>query len=570
MITVYPSTDERFAALQFKFSEYYLDMIRSLEYRWWDPENKVWFIPVNELAELAEKVGRINVRLSDARLSRYLHDEKKAEEKQHYLKDIKPIRQHNWKTKPMPHQIEGFNRGIKSPFLLIADEPGLGKSLQAISIAEWRKSRELIAKCLIICGVNSTKYNWLSEVHKHSYEDAMVFDGANSKTKLKKIHEWLHNDILFGIINIESLRKQEIVEALNGYVDMIVLDEAHKAKSPNSKQGKALRNMESDYKLALTGTPMTNKPLDLWNILAWLGTEHMNYWAFRNKYCIMGGYDNKEIVGYKNLEELNSKLKFIMLRRKKEDVLDLPDKIYKTEYIELSKEQKKQYMLAKEGVLKQIMTPKQNINGQERRLNPLTLTLEMRQVTSGILVPAEKNEKLKRVLDILKEEIIPNDKKALIFTNWTTVSSTYRNALSKFEPAYITGDVSAEKRQREVDRFQNDPDCKVAIGTIGAMGTGLTMTAASYVFFLDKAWNNTDNIQAEDRAHRIGTKDNVTIISMVAKDTIDEKIEDKLIEKDMIFNAVVDGRMVSPEEEKDLLLSLIGVSEEERRAYESF
>lgn len=570
MITVYPSTNEQFVALQFKYSEYYLDMIRSLEYRWWDPDNKCWFILASEMSELAEKVGRINIRLSDARLSKFLHDEKKDEEKKHYLKDIKPIREHNWKTKPMPHQIEGFNRGIKAPSLLIADEPGLGKSLQAISIAEWRKSRELIAKCLIICGVNSTKYNWLSEVHKHSYEDAMVFDSANTNTKLKKIYEWLHNDILFGIINIESLRRQEIVEALNGYVDMIVLDEAHKAKTPNSKQGKALRNMESDYKLALTGTPMTNKPLDLWNILAWLGAERMNYWAFRNRYCIMGGYDNKEIVGYKNLDELNARLKFIMLRRKKEDVLDLPDKIYKTEYIELSKEQKKQYELAKEGVLKQLKNPKQNKNGQERRLNPLTLTLEMRQVTSGILVPAEKNEKLKRVIDILKEEILPNEKKALIFTNWTTVSSTYKNALSKFAPAYITGDVTAEKRQREVERFQNDPDCKVAIGTIGAMGTGLTMTAASYVFFLDKAWNNTDNIQAEDRAHRIGTNENVTIISMVAKDTIDEKIEDKLIEKDRVFNMVVDGMMVSPEDEKDLLFSLIGVTEEERRAYESF
>ena len=119
----------------------------------------------------------------------------------------------------------------------------------------------------------------------------------------------------------------------------------------------------------------------------------------------------------------------------------------------------------------------------------------------------------------------------------------YYDALKAYHPAYIVGRVSPEDRQKEVERFQNDPACKVAIGTIGAMGTGLTMTAAEYVIFVDKNWNETDNIQAEDRAYRIGTEKNVTVISMVAKDTIDERVERALKEKAALFHQVIDNRM---------------------------
>jgi SNF2 family DNA or RNA helicase len=143
---------------------------------------------------------------------------------------------------------------------------------------------------------------------------------------------------------------------------------------------------------------------------------------------------------------------------------------------------------------------------------------------------------------MLDEEIIPNGHKAIIFSQWEQITELYKEALKEYNPIYITGKVAPEDRQKEVERFQNDPNCKLAIGTIGAMGTGLTLNKASYVFFVDKKWNSGDNAQAEDRAHRIGTAGTVNIISLVAKCPVDEGVEEYLIENKELFDRVVDGK----------------------------
>ena len=173
-------------------------------------------------------------------------------------------------------------------------------------------------------------------------------------------------------------------------------------------------------------------------------------------------------------------------------------------------------------------------------VNPLSCTLRLRQLTGGLFT--EENPKLERLMDMLSEEIIPNGYKALIFSQWEKITEVYYEALKEYNPAYIVGKVSPEDREAEKERFQNDPECKLAIGTIGAMGTGFTLTKASYVFFIDKAWVSGDNAQAEDRAHRIGTEDTVNVISLVAKGTIDEGIEEYLIENQDLFDRVVDGK----------------------------
>ena len=251
-----------------------------------------------------------------------------------------------------------------------------------------------------------------------------------------------------------------------------------------------------------------------------------------------------------------------MLRRKKEDVLDLPPKLYKTEYVELSKPQIKDYKDAENGILIKL-------DEILDTSNPLTHLLRLRQVTSGYFEDDIKtNVKLKRVIEILEESILPAGEKALIFSQYEGVASKYKDALSAYNPAYIVGAVDPEERQKEVDRFQNDPDCKIAIGTIGAMGTGLTMTAASYVFFIDKDWAQTNNEQAEDRAHRIGTESTVTIISMIAKGTVDEHIEDVLQKKANLFENIVEGKAIPKENKRELMLNILGVTEDELKKIE--
>ncbi len=407
---------------------------------------------------------------------------------------------------------------------------------ESIDITVARKKE--IYKCLIVCGVNSVKYNWEAEIKTHSEEGCTIFDDRTMEKRVQHLNSWYKSDEFFGIINIESIRNEKVQDAIHigirdKYIGAIIVDEIHKAKNGRSRQGKALRMLKAPIKIGLTGTPIMSKAEDLWNILTWLGVEHRNVWQFRNSYCVMGGYGGYTVVDYKNLESLNGLLNTVMLRRTKADVLDLPPKVHQTEYVELTRRQRLLYRDIRDGII-------QDLEDILTSVNPLTSTLRLRQLTGGLFT--DDNPKLDRIKDMLEEEIIPNGEKAIIFSQWKEVTAIYKEALSAYNPIYITGDVDPAERQREVNRFQTDPECKVAIGTIGAMGTGLTLNKAAYVFFVDKAWTSGENEQAEDRSHRIGTAGTVTIISMVAKNSIDEGVEDYLKENRDLFDKVVDGK----------------------------
>ena len=523
--------------LSFKYDPTTVAKVKELAQRRYLPDERAWEIPSYELPNLVEKVGLSNIladeALTGALKTQEIEDKKEATRKR--LEDIKPVVDFNFTTEPLPHQIEAFNYGMERDTLLIGDEQGLGKTKESIDITVARK-RELV-KTLIVCGVNSVKYNWEKEISIHSKEKSVMIDGKTMDIRVSQIMNWYTGAEYFGIINIESLRNEKIQDALylgikDGYIGAIIVDEIHKAKNGGSQQGKALRFLKAPIRIGLSGTPM-NKAEDLWNILTWLGVEKRSYYAFKNTYCIMGGYGNYKVVGHKNLESLNALLSKVMIRRKKEEVLDLPPKVYSTEYVELTRKQQSLYKDIKNGIIADL----ENILAS---VNPLSCMLRLRQLTGGLFT--EDNPKLERLKDMLDEEIIPNGYKAIIFSQWESITEIYKEALKEYNPIYITGKVSPEDRQREVERFQTDPSCKLAIGTIGAMGTGLTLNKASYVFFVDKAWNSGDNAQAEDRAHRIGTAGTVNIISLVAKGSVDEGVEEYLIENKDLFDRVVDGK----------------------------
>lgn len=523
--------------LSFKYDPVTVGKVRELAQRRYLPEERAWEIPAYELPNLVNKVGINNIKSDEAVLgalkTKEIEDRRAATQER--LRNIKPSVEFDFTTEPLPHQIEAFNYGLERNALLIGDEQGLGKTKESIDIVVARK-KELI-KCLIVCGVNSVKYNWQKEIKIHSREKSVMVDGKTMDIRVRQLNDWYRGSEYFAIINIESLRNDKIQDVLylgikDGYIGAVIVDEIHKAKNGSSQQGKALRTLRSPVKIGLSGTPM-NKAEDLWNILTWLGIEKRNFYSFRSTYCIMGGYGGYNVVSYKNLESLNALLNKVMIRRKKEEVLDLPPKVYSTEYVELTRKQKILYREIKQGIVEQLEDILQNVN-------PLNCTLRLRQLIGGLFT--EDNPKLDRIKDMLEEEIIPNGYKAIIFSQWSQITKLYVEALQEYNPIHITGEVSPEQRQELVDHFQTDPECKLAIGTIGAMGTGLTLNKASYVFFVDKAWNSGDNSQAEDRAHRIGTTGTVNIISMVAKGSVDEGVEEYLLENKELFDRVVDGK----------------------------
>ena len=238
-----------------------------------------------------------------------------------------------------------------------------------------------------------------------------------------------------------------------------------------------------------------------------------------------------------------------VLRRLKKDVLDLPDKLHSTEYVEMTKAQAKIYNEVSEEI-------RANIDKIVVSPNPLAQLIRLRQATASTdILSSAVNEsaKLDR-LEELVEELAENNEKCIIFSNWTEMTNRAYDRLQKFNPAIITGET--KDRVAEQDKFMYEAGCKCIIGTIGAMGTGLTLTAGTTVIFLDSPWNRANKEQAEDRAHRIGTKSTVNIITLVCKDTIDERIEELVYQKGAMADMLVDGKTIQNKAQMiDYLLS---------------
>ena len=326
------------------------------------------------------------------------------------------------------------------------------------------------------------------------------------------------------------------VEDNHNYIAEGIL--VHNCKDPTTQQGKGMLKIQADTMIAMTGTPLMNTPLDLYFILKWLGYEKNSYYKFKNHYAEFGGFNNYQILRYKNLDELQERLNDIMLRRLKDEVLDLPEKTYIDEYVDMTPKQTIIYNEVSAEI-------KANIDAIKMANNPLAELIRMRQATgyTGILsTTIQESAKLDRMEELV-EEAVENDKKVVIFSNWTQMTTPIAKRLSKYNPAVITGEINADTRQQMIDKFQNNNSCKVIVGTSGAMGTGLTLTAGTVEIFLDEPWNMALKEQCVDRCHRIGQKRNLTIYTIMCKGTIDEKVHDIVIEKGELSNAIVDGKI---------------------------
>lgn len=537
------------AFVSFDYDGRVVDFIKKMGTRIYNPDNRTWEMPINNIVSLCNKFEDIEIIIEG-----FYEDLHKIELENDIPKNI------IFKTKPFPHQLDGIRFGLNHDRFLLCDDQGLGKTLQIIDLVECLGDK--VKKALIICGVNSLKYNWREEVSKHSNEKGYVLGTRyrkNGKEYLGSTKDKINDlsnlpDHKYIITNIETLRlgakkigkykydfpiANKIKELCNdGTIGLIAFDECHRAKDSTSLQGKAMLEISAPHMIAMSGTPLMNSPIDLYFPIKWLGYENHSLFEFKRHYCRLGGYNDAEIMGYKNLDELRSLVDQIMLRRLKTEVLDLPDKIEKLEYVEMSSKQSKLYLEVQQNT-------KTLIHQIRMSNNPLSMLLRLRQVTGwcGIIDESiQESAKMQRMIELV-EDIVSNNQKAIIFSNWTSITEVAVKLLSKYNPAYITGDVKQEERMNEVDRFQNDVRCKVIIGTIGAMGTGLTLTSAQNVIFLDEPWTKALKNQAEDRAHRIGTKGTVSIITLMCKDTIDDRIHDLIEKKGKMSDALIDGKL---------------------------
>lgn len=457
-------------------------------------------------------------------------------------------------------------------------------TLEFTNLALYHRQKYGYKHCLIICCVNTAKYNWVDDIIKHTNgEERPYILGSRIKrngeinylTGNAERLEDLKTGRMYGdkkgtklpyflIVNIEALRYRvpkskvyPIAKALmdmidSGNLNMIGIDEIHKNCSPSSKQGQQLLNIKKHtgskvYWMPITGTPIVNKPTDVFTPLKLVdGHAYSSFYMWCQKYCIYGGFGGHEIVAYKNIPELKELVQKNMLRRLKADFIDLPEKMYYTDYVENTKYQEKWYNI----ILNEIQNDRLAVMSA---INPIAKFIRLRQVNgSPELIDKEcqvdskyiqNNAKLQKLMELLADCAERNEK-VLVYSNWVEPLRTiYKHISKQYKVCCYTGTMTERDRQINKQRFMEDPTYQVMIGTIGAMGTSHTLTAANHVIFYDEPWTPTDREQAIDRVHRPGATKTIHIHTIITKDTVDEKVHNILYTKEGISKYILDNEL---------------------------
>lgn len=523
--------------IEFDYRQELVDIVKQVSSAVYHKNLICWEIPVTSLAhaiELFHNYDDITLNL--------LPDEPITKSNNY---EIGPF-----KTDPYNYQKEGIQYGLQHNKWLLLDAPGLGKSLQMIYLAQELKKKENIEHCLIICGINTLKFNWKKEIETHSDLSCRILGQRYNKREELKIGsvqdrlEDLKNPIdeFFVITNIETLRNDNIIKELTknkiNKFDMMVVDELHTCKSPTSTQGKHLLKLSAKYMIGLTGTLLLNNPLDAYVPLKWIGADNSTYTNFKFYYCIYTGLFNNILAGYKNLEVLKNELNTYSLRRTK-DLLDLPPKNIIHEYLEMDDAQNKFYSNITDGIISEV--DKVHINTS----TILSMCTRLRQVTACPSMLTTENissVKIQRAVDLARQ-ITDNGDKVVIFSVFKETLNKIMDELIDCNPLLCTGDIPDVEIAKNIDNFQTNLHNKVICATVSKMGTGITLTRASYAIFIDTPWTAAQAQQCEDRIYRIGSKNPVFIYYLWTKNTIDERVKEILEDKEAISDFIIDDKI---------------------------
>lgn len=458
------------------------------------------------------------------------------------------------------YQLEGVKYGLNHHNFLLLDEQGLGKTLQLITLSRYRKQHENLKHCLIICGINSLKWNWVREIEKFCKDEKAIVLGTRINKKGKQVPitiEETKQQIdscpkeFFWIINVERIRltsedkktKNGIVHHFNKLIEskelgMIGIDEIHRLRSVQTSQGQGLMTLDpSANKVGMTGTLLVNNPYDLYCPMSFIGLINYNMWVYEKKFVIKDEYG--QVYGYQNMEELHDILYKSSIRRTK-DLLDLPDKIYKQEWLESNKEE--------QNILEQIYGSRDKWECEKVQYpNEILATItRMRQATVCGYLLTEKcktSTKFDRLKDIL-EEAQMNNQKVLVFCPFTEVLKFGLSYCSEYKPKLVCGGMGS-KIQEVVDEHENTNGFSVIFAQEATLGVGYTLTNTEICVFLSPPWNRATYDQCSDRIHRIGQKHTVQIIDLLMKDTYDELIFKKLHGKGAMSDVVIDGEDIN-------------------------
>ena len=533
--------------VSFDYNQYIVDSLKTIPTFHYHKKDKIWEFPVAYLGRLLDNLtflDDIQLKLLDTPESGQFHFNRKFN-----LEPLSEIEKVSFKLKPFEHQLEAINFGLANESWLLLDSMGLGKSATIMWLAETLKRRGLIDHCFLICGVNSLKQNWKKEIEKFSTESAVVLGEYTTRTgkiryrSMEKRAEQLRNPIeeFFVITNLESLRDDRIIEAFkksSNKFGMIAFDEAHKAATKSSQQGTNLLKLDAPFKVAATGTLITNNPLSAYVPLSWTGNEQATLTNYKSQYCNFGGFKNAQVIGFKNLEVLQEEISNCSLRRTLDQVRsDMPPKTVTIEMLEPEEDQRKFYEAIKEGV-------KEEADKIElKSANLLALTTRLRQATACPSLLTTQNIsscKVDRCVELI-DELTSQGEKVVVLSVFKETLNELAAKLGQFRFSINTGDTPDAIVGNNVTRFQEDPGEQVFAGTWGKVGTGWTLNAASYLICLDTPYTAAMFDQGTDRVWRVNNERPAFITVLLCKDTIDERVQEIIERKKELGEYLVDG-----------------------------
>lgn len=381
----------------------------------------------------------------------------------------------------------------------------------------------------------------------------LLGDKTHRLRELNDLQKFPFKAMKVAVINYESTWREGIFEALQEYdADLIICDESQRIKTHDAEQSKALHKLgdQARYKLILSGTPVQNNAIDIFSQYRFLDPTifGQNFYQFRNRYAVMGGFNRRQIIGYKDLDGLIKKEHSIAFRITKNEAIDLPEQTFETRKVHFSKKEQDLYNRIKRDSYAEL-----DSGGQITATTVLTKLLRLQQLTGGFLVKddAAKPEqvskaKLDALNDIIEDYVIGAGKKLVIFARFIAEVKAIIDMADKQLPkgmkqVAIYGDIKKEDRGDIVKQFQEDPNTTVFIGQIDTAGTGITLTAADTCVYYSKNFNYATYSQSLSRIHRIGQRNVCTYIDLEVEKTIDELISKSLAKKEDMAKTVVDN-----------------------------
>ncbi|MBS3775869.1 MAG: DEAD/DEAH box helicase [Bacteroidales bacterium] len=443
------------------------------------------------------------------------------------------------KTKLYPYQKEAVLKAFKAGRVLIADEMGLGKTIQAIATVELFARYSQVRSVLIVCPT-SLKYQWQKEIEKFTDRTTLMVEGLIHKRKKLYKQEEFYKIISYGVT------RNDLEHINEASPDLVILDEAQRIKNWQTKTAQAVKKIQSRFALVLTGTPLENRLQELHSIVEFIDMYKLGpLFRFLHNHEITD--EAGKVTGYRNLKSINKTLEPILIRRTKKEIINqLPGRIDKNFFVELTEEQMKDHHAYYENVCRLVNKwRRQGFLNEEDRQN-LLINLSCMRMTSDstyILNPQKRHDnKIGELIQLLENVMETEDNKIVIFSEWKKMLELVIQALEKrgIDYVYLNGDLSTKERKRIISRFHSEKRLKIFLSTDSG-GLGLNLQCANVIVNLDLPWNPAKLEQRIARVYRLGQNQHVYIYNFISKYSIEHRIFYLLGFKKSVFSGTLDG-----------------------------